>query len=79
MDGGAEVVPLRPADRAEEDTVDATAHFEHGGRKGRPIAVYGDAADDALAKDEGMPVDAPNCLEHTDRLLGDLWADAIAR
>ena len=72
------VVPLRPADRAEEDGVGAAAEAQRRVRQGGAELVDRGAADDHLLEGELNPVAPADRFQHTHGLGGDFGADPVA-
>src|SRR5439155_15835992 len=72
------VVPLGPADRAQEDGVGAPAETQRRVRQGGAELVDRGAADGRLLESELYPVAPADRFKHTHRLGRDFGADPVA-
>ena len=77
-DRGVRVVPLRPADRAEQHGVGVTARLDVLGPAGRPVRVDRRAADRELLPREAEPEPGTDRFEDVDRPGDDLRAHPVA-
>ena len=72
-------VPLRPADRPEQDRVGRPRDGERLVGQRRSRRVDGRAADERFGVGERVPEPGRDSVEHLDGLGGDLGADAVTR